>query len=60
VRVEADGGVVFDGVLEPDPTTLVRWAAVDDDRTMLYGAELELDLHRYAEGPAKDPGVGRE
>jgi predicted esterase len=60
VRVDADGGVVFDGVLEPDPTTLVRWAAVDDDRTMLYGAELELDLHRYAEGPAKDPGVGRE
>lgn len=27
---------------------------------MLYGAELKLDLHRYAEGPTRHPGVGRE
>jgi predicted esterase len=59
LRVEADGQVVFEGVVEPDPAVLLRWATVDDDRTMLYGAELELDLQRNAGEPGHDPGVGR-
>lgn len=59
VRVEADGRVVFGGTLEPDPRTLLRWAAVDDDRTMLYAAELKLDLQTYAAAPPVEAGIAR-
>jgi hypothetical protein len=31
-------------MLEPSPETLLRWAARDRDRTMLFGAELELEV----------------
>ncbi len=46
VRVVANGDNVFDGRLEPDVRTLLKWAARDNDRTMLYGAELQIELDR--------------
>ena len=46
IRVVANGDTVFDGRLEPDVQTLMKWAARDNDRTMLYGAELEIELDR--------------
>ncbi len=46
IRVVANGDTVFDGRLEPNVQTLMKWAARDNDRTMLYGAELEIELDR--------------
>jgi hypothetical protein len=42
VTVRADGRVVFDGKLEPSVATLMKWAARDNDRRMLFGAEIEI------------------
>jgi predicted esterase len=44
VHVTADGKTVFDGKVEPNVQTLLRWAAHDNDRSMLYGAELKVKL----------------
>jgi predicted esterase len=44
VEVIANGTVVFDGDVAEDVGTLLRWAAQDNDRTMLYGAELKIRL----------------
>jgi len=44
IRVVANGNVVFDGMVEPDVATLTKWASVDQDRTMLYAAEVAIDL----------------
>jgi dienelactone hydrolase len=44
VRVIANGRTVFDGPVEPSVATLLQWAARDNDRTMLFGAELAIDL----------------
>ena len=44
VRVVANGRTVFDGKVEPSVATLMKWAARDNDRTMLFGAELGIDL----------------
>ena len=44
VRVVANGRTAFDGVVEPSVATLLKWAARDDDRTMVFGAELNVDL----------------
>jgi poly(3-hydroxybutyrate) depolymerase len=44
IRVVANGETVFEGRVEPDVETLMRWAAVDEDRTMLYAAEIPLEL----------------
>ena len=46
ICVVANGDTVFDGRLEPNVQTLMKWAARDNDRTMLYGAELEIELDR--------------
>lgn len=43
VRVVENGAVRFDGRVEPSREVLLRWAAIDDDRTMLFGAELVFD-----------------
>ena len=40
VRVTVNGHTVFDGTVTRDVETLLKWAARDNDRTMLYGAEL--------------------
>jgi hypothetical protein len=42
VRVVANGRVVFDGRVKADVETLLKWAARDNDRTMIYGAELKI------------------
>jgi dienelactone hydrolase len=42
VRVTVNGRVVVDKVVTKDAATLLAWAARDQDRTMLYGAELRI------------------
>jgi len=42
VRVTVNGKVAHDGIVKPDVATLLTWAARDQDRTMLYGAELHI------------------
>jgi len=44
VRVIANGETVFDEIVRPDVATLTKWAAIDEDRTMLYAAEIGLRL----------------
>ena len=36
----------FEGRVQRDLKTLVRWAARDNDRTMLYAAELKVQVGR--------------
>ncbi|MFM8535321.1 MAG: prolyl oligopeptidase family serine peptidase [Acidimicrobiia bacterium] len=42
VVVTVNGKQVHGGAVKKDPATLMRWAARDNDRTMLYGAELTI------------------
>ena len=44
VKVVANGRVMFEGRVEKSLPTLMKWAAADNDRTMLFGAELRIDL----------------
>jgi poly(3-hydroxybutyrate) depolymerase len=44
IVVEADGRVVFSGRVAPQLAALMKWAARDNDRTMLYTAELKVSL----------------
>ena len=44
IRVTANGRVAFEGVVQPSVATLLKWAARDNDRTMVFGAELAIDL----------------
>lgn len=44
VKVVADGRTVFEGTVKKDVATLLEWAAKDNDRTMLFGAELPIRL----------------
>jgi poly(3-hydroxybutyrate) depolymerase len=44
LRVVANGDVVFEGTVRADEGTLRKWAAIDEDRTMLYAAEIEVEL----------------
>jgi poly(3-hydroxybutyrate) depolymerase len=44
MRVVANGENVFEGVVQRDVRTLTKWAALDEDRTMLYAAEISLEL----------------
>ena len=37
-----NGKKVFSGTVRRDPAVLLKWAARDNDRTMLYGAELKI------------------
>ena len=46
VKVVADGKTVFDGTVKTSVETLLTWAARDNDRTMLYGAEVHVKLTR--------------
>ena len=46
VTVVADGRTVFEGRVQKNVTTLLTWAARDNDRTMLYGAALPIVLAR--------------
>jgi poly(3-hydroxybutyrate) depolymerase len=44
VRVVVNGKDVQDGKVEKNPRTLMTWAARDNDRTMLYAAELRISV----------------
>ncbi|MCP3963910.1 MAG: hypothetical protein GY719_39240 [bacterium] len=44
ITVMTNGKESWTGRLEPDVATLLAWAARDNDRTMLFGAELDLDV----------------
>jgi acetyl esterase/lipase len=44
ITVVANGETVFSGKLQKDLRTLLKWAAADNDRTMLFAAELHLDV----------------
>ncbi|MGH9140567.1 MAG: PDZ domain-containing protein, partial [Vicinamibacterales bacterium] len=44
VKVVANGRTVFDGRVEKSVRTLLKYAAADNDRTMLFGAELHVTL----------------
>jgi predicted esterase len=44
ITVTADGKKVFDGRVKPSLQTLMKWAAHDNDRTMLFGAEIDVKL----------------
>jgi len=46
VKVVANGRTVFEGRVERNLKTLMKWAARDNDRTMLYGAEVKIKLAR--------------
>jgi nicotinamidase-related amidase len=44
VTVTVNGTRAFNGTVTKDVATLVKWAARDDDRTRLYGAELRVQV----------------
>jgi predicted esterase len=44
MKVVANGRMAFEGRVEKSLATLVKWAAADNDRTVLFGAELRIDL----------------
>jgi hypothetical protein len=44
VKVLVNGRSVFEGRVERNLKTLLTWAARDNDRTMLYGAELSIKV----------------
>jgi len=44
VKVTADGRTVFEGKVKTNLATLMKWAARDNDRTMLFGAEIVVNV----------------
>jgi poly(3-hydroxybutyrate) depolymerase len=44
ITVIADGKTVFAGTVKPSVETLLKWAATDNDRTMLFAAEVAIRL----------------
>lgn len=44
IRVFTNGVEAFSGKLSEDTSVLLKWAALDNDRTMLFGAELTIAL----------------
>jgi hypothetical protein len=46
VKVVANGRTVFEGKVRKSVRTLMKLAAADNDRTMLFGAEIHVDLTR--------------
>jgi predicted esterase len=45
VKVIANGKTVFEKKVEKDVRALMKWAAIDNDRTMLLGAEVHIRLN---------------
>lgn len=45
IKVVADSKTVFEGTVKTDVATLLKWAAHDNDRTMLFGAEVRVRLN---------------
>ena len=46
VTVVVNGRTVFEGLVQKNIRTLLAWAARDNDRTMLFAAELRIDMRR--------------
>ncbi len=44
VAVVANGRTAFEGMVAPSVATMLKWAARDNDRTMVFGAELKIEL----------------
>jgi PDZ domain len=44
VKVTTNGHVAFEGMVENSVATLMKWAARDNDRTMLFGAEVKIKV----------------
>ena len=44
VKVTTNGRVAFEQRVEKSVATLMKWAARDNDRTMLYAAELKITV----------------
>jgi hypothetical protein len=44
ISVRVTERAAFDGMVRADPATLLRWAARDNDRLRLYGAELTITV----------------
>ncbi len=44
ITVTVNGAREFEGPVKKDPAVLLRWAARDNDRTMLYAAELKITV----------------
>jgi hypothetical protein len=44
ITVMANGRMVFEGIVAPSVATMLKWAARDNDRTMVFGAELNIEL----------------
>ena len=44
ITVVVDGKAAFEGLVKPDLKTLLKWAARDNDRTMLFAAELPITV----------------
>ena len=44
IKVVSNGKTVFEGNVRPSLATLMKWAARDNDRTMLYAAEIPITL----------------
>ena len=44
VRILTNGALSFEERIAPSAASLLRWASVDDDRTMLFGAEALVDV----------------
>ena len=44
VKVIANGKEAFNGRVQKSVETLMKWSARDNDRTMLYGAELKIKV----------------
>jgi poly(3-hydroxybutyrate) depolymerase len=49
IMVMTNGVTVFEGVVEKDVDVLLKWAARDRDRTMLFAAEMEVAVSGLAE-----------
>ena len=44
IRVVTNGVVSHDGLVRPEVETLLKWAATDQDHSLLFGAELEIEV----------------
>jgi hypothetical protein len=44
IQITINGAPAFSGLVKKDLPTLLKWAARDNDRTALYGAELHLSV----------------
>jgi hypothetical protein len=44
VQVTVNGAQAFSGMVKKDLPTLLKWAARDNDRTALYGAEIRITV----------------